>query len=130
MDQQTNKDTIRRVREEALSTGRLDRLDGLYAADYRYHGGETFGELEGRDAFALVAGGFRQAIDGLSERVVDQIGLERLVGIRRLRRCGQGRRYCRIILRGLRGAMRIVAGRCRPWLLARLKLGWRVMRFG
>lgn len=70
---QRHKDTIRRVREEALSTGRLEQLDGLYTEDYRYHGGDTFGELAGRDAFALVAAGFRQVIEGLSERVVDQV---------------------------------------------------------
>jgi predicted ester cyclase len=73
MDLQRHKDTIRRVREDALSTGRLELLDGLYAEGYRYHGGETFGELEGRDAFALVAGGFRQVIEGMTERVVDQV---------------------------------------------------------
>jgi predicted ester cyclase len=73
VDQQANKDTIRRVREEALSTGRLELLDGFYAEGYRYHGGDTFGELEGRDAFSMVAGGFRQVIEGLTERVVDQV---------------------------------------------------------
>ena len=73
MNLSANKATIRRVREEALSTGRLELLHGLYAEDYRYHGGDTFGELEGADAFALVAGDFRQVIEGLNERVVDQI---------------------------------------------------------
>jgi predicted ester cyclase len=73
MDPQASKDTIRRVREEALSQGRLELLDRLYADGYRYHGGVTFGELAGRDAFAMVAGGFRQVIEGLTERVVDQV---------------------------------------------------------
>lgn len=73
MDANANKATIRKVREQALSQGRLDLLDGLYADDYRYHGGDTFGELEGPQAFQAVAGGFRQVIEGLTESVVDQI---------------------------------------------------------
>jgi predicted ester cyclase len=73
MDTSANKATIRRVREEALSKGRFELLDGIYAPDYRYHGGDTFGELEGPEAFRMVAGGFRQVIDGLTESVVDQI---------------------------------------------------------
>jgi predicted ester cyclase len=85
MDANANKATIRRVREEALSQGRFELLDGLYAPDYRYHGGDTFGELEGTEAFRMVAGGFRQVIDGLTESVVDQIAegdkvLTRLAG--------------------------------------------------
>lgn len=85
MNTETNKGVIRVVREEALSTGNLALLDGLYASDYRYHGGETFGELEGPEAFKMVAGAFRQAISGMAERVVDQIAegdrvLTRLAG--------------------------------------------------
>jgi predicted ester cyclase len=85
MDANANKAAIRRVREEALSKGRFDVLDGLYAPHYRYHSGDTFGELEGPEAFQMVAGGFRQVIDGLSESVVDQIAegdkvLTRLAG--------------------------------------------------
>ncbi|MGD9894073.1 MAG: ester cyclase [Dehalococcoidia bacterium] len=85
MDANANKATIRRVREEALSQGRFDLLDGVYAPDYRYHGGETFGELEGPEAFKMVAGGFRQVIEGMCESVVDQIAegdrvLTRLAG--------------------------------------------------
>lgn len=85
MDTSANKATIRTVREEALSKGRLELLDGLYADDYRYHGGDTLGELEGPEAFKLIAGGYRQMIDGLAESVVDQVAegdkvLTRLAG--------------------------------------------------
>jgi predicted ester cyclase len=85
MGTDVNKATIRKVREEALSKGRFDLLAGVYAPDYRYHGGDTFGELAGPEAFQMVAGGFRQVIDGLTESVVDQIAegdkvLTRLAG--------------------------------------------------
>jgi predicted ester cyclase len=85
MDTNANKATIRTVREQALSRGRFELLAGVYAPDYRYHGGDTFGELEGPQAFQMVAGGFRQVIEGLTESVVDQIAegdkvLTRLAG--------------------------------------------------
>ena len=73
MNAETNKRTIRVIREDALSTGNLALLDGLYSLGYHYHGGETFGELEGSQAFQIVASAFRQAIDGLTEHVVEQI---------------------------------------------------------
>lgn len=73
MNPEANKTTIRAVREEAVSKGRHELLDGLYADDYRYHGGNTFGELEGRDAFKLLLGGLSQVLADHQERVVDQI---------------------------------------------------------
>jgi hypothetical protein len=42
-----NKNTIRFVREDALSKGRLDLLDGLYTDDYVYHGPAFMGDLRG-----------------------------------------------------------------------------------
>ena len=45
---ETNKRTIRRVREEALSN--LDLLDGLYTDDYVYHGASFPGDMQGPTA--------------------------------------------------------------------------------
>jgi predicted ester cyclase len=68
-----NKAIVRRIREEALSQGKLDLLDGLYADNYTYHGGAAFGEMTGRDVFSQLAAGYRQVFDGMTERVVDQV---------------------------------------------------------
>jgi hypothetical protein len=69
-----NKETIRRIREQAVgkSGAELDILDGLYAADYRYHGG-PWGELSGPDAFKTLLQGLSAALQGYSETVVDQV---------------------------------------------------------
>ena len=68
-----NKDTIRTVREEALSKGRLDLLDGLYTEDYVYHGPPLLGDLRGPTAFRDMASGFVAAISGFREVIEDQV---------------------------------------------------------
>ena len=70
---QRNKDTIRTVREEALSKGRLDLLDGLYTDDYVYLGPPFIGDLRGPTAFRNLASGFVAAISGFREVIVDQV---------------------------------------------------------
>jgi predicted ester cyclase len=70
---EANKRTIRMVREEAMSTGRLDKLDGLYTDDYVYHGIPMLGDLRGPTAFKDLARGFIDALSGLQERVEDQV---------------------------------------------------------
>ena len=67
-----NKSTIRMIREEIVGSQNLDRLDGLYTAGYRYHGG-TFGDLEGPDAFKMLLGGMAAVLDGYHEVVLDQV---------------------------------------------------------
>lgn len=69
-----NKATIRTIREQAVGRGGADLniLDGLYATEYRYHGG-AFGELEGADAFKNMLQGMSAALDGYRETVVDQV---------------------------------------------------------
>jgi predicted ester cyclase len=70
-----NKETIRRIREEAVgrSGAALDLLDGLYAPNYRYHGGAAFGEMTGPDAFKLLLQGMSSVLEGYREQVVDQV---------------------------------------------------------
>ena len=70
---QENKDTIRTVREEALSKGRLDLLDGLYTDGYVYHGPPLLGDLRGPTAFRDMASGFVDAITGFREVIEDQV---------------------------------------------------------
>ncbi|MBI3696279.1 MAG: ester cyclase [Acidobacteria bacterium] len=70
---ETNKNTIRTVREEALSKRNLDLLDGLYADDYVYHGPPLLGELRGPTAFKELAKGFVEAVTDLREVVEDQL---------------------------------------------------------
>jgi hypothetical protein len=68
-----NKAIIRRVREEVLSQGRLDLLDGLYADNYMYHGIPLFGEFRGPHAFKDMVVPFLGAVSEFRERVEDQI---------------------------------------------------------
>ncbi len=46
---EANKQTIRRIREEAAANP--DLLDGLFTDDYVYHGPSVPGELRGAAAF-------------------------------------------------------------------------------
>ena len=68
-----NKETIRRVREEAMRKGALDRLDGLYTDDYVYHGISSLGDLRGPTAFKEMVTGFIDAVSEFQETVEDQI---------------------------------------------------------
>jgi predicted ester cyclase len=68
-----NKAIVRTIREQALSLGNTDLLEGLYATNYTYHGGAAFGEMTGPEVFKSIVAGYRQVIEGLSERVVDQV---------------------------------------------------------
>ncbi len=68
-----NKAVIRKIREEALSTNRLDLLDGLYAANYRYHGGAGHGELTGPEAFKGLLQEMAQVLADYEETVEDQV---------------------------------------------------------
>jgi predicted ester cyclase len=70
---ETNKKTIRVVREEALRKGMLDKLDGLYTDDYVYHGVPMLGDLRGPTAFKELAKGFIDAVSEFQEMVQDQI---------------------------------------------------------
>jgi predicted ester cyclase len=67
-----NKAVIRKIREEVVGTDNFSLLDGVYAPNYRYHGG-TFGELEGPDAFKNLLAGMSTVLDGYRERVLDQV---------------------------------------------------------
>jgi predicted ester cyclase len=67
-----NKAIIRRIREEVVGAEHFGALGGLYADNYRYHGG-TFGELEGPDAFKNLLQGMSSVLDGYHERVLDQV---------------------------------------------------------
>lgn len=68
-----NKATIRRVREELLSSHNLAPLDSLYADDYVYHGPPMLGDVRGQSAFRQVAAPFIEGVPDLREQVVDQI---------------------------------------------------------
>jgi predicted ester cyclase len=70
---ETNKKTIRIVREQALRTGMLDKLDGLYTDDYVYHSNSMLGDLRGPTAFKGLAKGFIDAVSEFQEMVQDQI---------------------------------------------------------
>jgi predicted ester cyclase len=70
---ETNKKTIRVVREEALRKGMLDKLDGLYTDDYVYHGVPMLGDLRGSAAFKELARGFIDAVSEFQEIVQDQV---------------------------------------------------------
>jgi predicted ester cyclase len=69
---QQNKATIRRIREEVVGSQDLSALDGLYAANYQYHGG-TFGELAGPTAFKDLLQGMSAVLADYRERVLDQV---------------------------------------------------------
>ncbi len=66
-----NKETIRRIREEAGAN--LDMLDGLFTDDYVYHGPSVPGELRGANAFKEMLSGFTQAMPDAREKVEDQL---------------------------------------------------------
>ena len=68
-----NTETIRRVREEAMREGALDKLDGLYTDDYVYHGIALLGDLRGPTAFKEMVKGFIDAVSEFQETVEDQI---------------------------------------------------------
>ena len=68
-----NKDTIRVVREEALSGRNLDLLDGLYTDNYVYHGPALLGDLHGPTAFKEMVKGFVDPIEGFRETVEAQV---------------------------------------------------------
>ena len=71
---QKNKDTIKLIREEAVSQGRLDLLDdGLYTNDYVYHGPALIGDLQGVEAFRAMINGFLAGISESREVVEDQV---------------------------------------------------------
>src|SRR5580765_8275642 len=70
---EANKRTIRLVREEAMRTGMLDKLDGLYTDDYVYHGIPLLGDLRGPTAFKEMVKGFIDAVSEFHETVEDQI---------------------------------------------------------
>jgi predicted ester cyclase len=80
---ETNKAVIKRIREEAVggSGAALDMLDGLYADDYRYHGG-AFGEMQGATAFKDLLQGMSAVLDGYRERVVHQVAEGNFVATR------------------------------------------------
>lgn len=69
---ETNKRTIRIVREEAMRKGRLDKLAGLYTDDYLYHGIPMLGDLRGPTAFKDLVTGFIDAVSGFQEMIEDQ----------------------------------------------------------
>lgn len=66
-----NKETIRRIREEAGAN--LDMLDGLFTDDHVYHGPSVPGELRGANAFKEMLSGFTQAMPDAREKVEDQL---------------------------------------------------------
>jgi len=66
-----NKAVIRRVREEGPANPQI--LEGLYASDYAYHGGQIFGEHRGSEAFKNIVAGYGAVLSGMRERVQDQI---------------------------------------------------------
>ena len=68
-----NKQTIRVVREKALSGGKLDLLDGLYTENYVYHGPALLGDLRGPTAFKDMAKGFVDPIADFRETVQAQV---------------------------------------------------------
>jgi predicted ester cyclase len=70
---ETNKRTIRIVREEAMRKGKLDKLSGLYSEDYIYHGIPMLGDLRGPTAFKNLIAGFIDAVSGFQETVEDQV---------------------------------------------------------
>ena len=71
---EANKRTIRVVREEALRKGKLDKLDGLYAENYVYHGIPMLGgDLRGPTVFKEMVRGFIDAVSDFQETVEDQI---------------------------------------------------------
>jgi predicted ester cyclase len=70
---EANKRTIRFIREEAMRSGMLDKLDGLYTDDYVYHGVRILGDLYGPSAFKNLAKLFIDAVSDLQETVHDQI---------------------------------------------------------
>jgi predicted ester cyclase len=70
---EANKRRIRFVREEAMRKGMLDKLDGLYADDYVYHGIPMLGDLRGPTVFKELARGFIDAVSGFQETVEDQV---------------------------------------------------------
>ncbi|HXD19678.1 MAG TPA: ester cyclase [Vicinamibacterales bacterium] len=70
---ETNKRTIRIVREEAMRKGKLDKLGGLYADDYIYHGIPMLGDMRGPTAFRNLVSGFIDAVSGFQETVEDQL---------------------------------------------------------
>jgi predicted ester cyclase len=70
---EANKKLIRIVREEAMRTGNLDMLDGVYTDDYVYHGIPMMGDLRGPTAFKEMVNGFIDAVSGFEETVDDQI---------------------------------------------------------
>jgi len=104
VNEQANKATIRLIREQAVSQGKHDILDGLYADDYRYHGG-SFGELAGANAFKELLGGMGQVLDGWVERVEAQIAEGDMV----LTRLNSGGRVVGELL-GVAGGGREVTG--------------------
>ena len=67
---ETNKRTIRRVREEALSN--LDLLDGLYTDDYVYHGASFPGDMQGPTAVKEMYKGFLAGMPDAHENVEAQ----------------------------------------------------------
>ena len=68
-----NKDTIRVVREKALSGRNLDLLDGLYTDNYVYHGPALIGDLHGPTAFKEMVSGFVDPMEGFRETVEAQV---------------------------------------------------------
>jgi steroid delta-isomerase-like uncharacterized protein len=65
-----NKAIVRRLLEECLGRGELDRLDALVAADYRQRDTTL---PSGRDALKEFFAGFRTAFPDLSVRVEDLV---------------------------------------------------------
>lgn len=104
MNEQANKAVIRLVREQAVSQRKLELLDGLYAEDYRYHGG-PFGELAGAQAFQALLAAMAEVVDEWQERVEEQVAEGALV-LTRLSMAG------RVIgeLLGVDGKGRSIAG--------------------
>ena len=69
-----NKQTIRRLREEALDNP--DILDDLFTEDYVYHGPSVPGELRGGAALKEMQKVFLNGMPDARERVEDQIAEE------------------------------------------------------
>lgn len=68
-----NKETIRVVREDALSGRNLDLLDGLYAHNYVYHGPALLGDLHGPTAFKEMVKGFVDPLADFRESIEAQV---------------------------------------------------------
>ncbi len=79
---EANKALVRRLREEAISTGNLALIDELLTENYLYHGPSLAGEIRGIEAFKQFLLPFTKAFPDRRETISHQIAEGDMVATR------------------------------------------------